>query len=47
MRAIEFSEEEIKILRTALGFYSDYVHMEDDPYERTKALLDKITHEEV
>ena len=46
MKTFEFTEQEIQDLRRALEFYLEYVHMEDGPYDRAEALLDRLVKEE-
>ena len=47
MKTFEFTEQEIKDLRKAMNFYVDYVYMEDGPYDRIKALANRIAPKKV
>ena len=47
MKTFEFTEQEIQDLRNALNYYVQYVYMEDGPYDRVKALANKITPKKV
>ena len=46
MRMFCLNEQEIKDLLVALKFYVDYVHMEDDSYDRAEALINRLTPKE-
>ena len=47
MKTFEFTEQEIQDLRNALNYYVQYVYMEDGPYDRVKALADRLTPKKV
>jgi len=46
MHTIELSDDEVKLLRTALqSYFDDFGHDEEDILRQVKALLDKLPGE--